>query len=102
MKRFLKKCAECWFIFEKSYQDGDDCFDIDECADGEHGCHDFANCTNFDGGFNCTCFEGFYGNGEECVDSDECAETGNDSGVGRSLHYKHIKITLNYLVLNTP
>ena len=40
--------------------------DIDECKLGTHLCHSNANCSNTDGGYNCTCMTGFSGNGTDC------------------------------------
>ena len=40
--------------------------EINEC-DGENDCHDYANCTNTVGSYNCTCNEGFEGNGINCI-----------------------------------
>ena len=37
-------------------------------------CDENAECENFAGGYNCTCFEGFSGDGFTCSDIDECAE----------------------------
>lgn len=42
------------------------CIDINECQDGTDNCHPNASCTNTDGGFECTCEEGYYGNGVNC------------------------------------
>ncbi|EAZ02290.1 hypothetical protein OsI_24390 [Oryza sativa Indica Group] len=36
------------------------CVDIDECGPGKHGCPDGMICTNFPGGYNCSCPEGEY------------------------------------------
>ncbi|CAB3981878.1 fibrillin-2-like isoform X46 [Paramuricea clavata] len=44
---------------------------IDEC-DGENDCHDYANCTNTVGSYNCSCNDGFEGNGTYCQDINEC------------------------------
>ena len=44
--------------------------DIDECSDGQHGCHDNATCANSEGGYECSCKTGFddvTGNGTVCV-----------------------------------
>ena len=37
--------------------------DIDECADKTHTCDNNAACSNYDGGYNCTCNDGFNGDG---------------------------------------
>lgn len=43
------------------------CFaDIDECANDLDNCHERAFCTDIDGDYECTCFEGFSGNGKKC------------------------------------
>uniref|UniRef100_I1Q527 Protein kinase domain-containing protein n=1 Tax=Oryza glaberrima TaxID=4538 RepID=I1Q527_ORYGL len=36
------------------------CIDIDECGPGKQGCPDGMICTNFPGGYNCSCPEGQY------------------------------------------
>lgn len=41
--------------------------DEDECALGTDNCADEATCTNFIGGFTCTCPSGFTGDGGTCV-----------------------------------
>jgi hypothetical protein len=40
--------------------------DVDECAEGSHGCHANATCTNTQGAYNCTCLRGHIGNGKYC------------------------------------
>ena len=40
--------------------------DVDECADGSAGCSADASCTNFAGGFTCTCNDGYDGDGTTC------------------------------------
>ena len=37
--------------------------DIDECLNRSHACDVTANCTNFDGSYDCTCKEGYTGDG---------------------------------------
>merc|ERR1712106_820644 len=54
------------------------------------GCHEFADCHNQDGDYNCTCIDGYEGDGFDCEDVDECveglhdcddnAECGNEAG----------------------
>ncbi|XP_046546610.1 protein disulfide isomerase Creld2-like isoform X2 [Haliotis rubra] len=47
--------------------------DVDECLDPDlNTC--LQNCTNTDGGFNCTCFEGYEEEGNNCTDVDECLD----------------------------
>ena len=40
--------------------------DMDECLEGIHDCNPHAYCTNDDGGYNCTCVNGYSGNGFTC------------------------------------
>jgi len=40
--------------------------DVDECADGSAGCSADASCTNFAGGFTCSCNDGYAGDGTIC------------------------------------
>ena len=40
--------------------------DINECASGAHSCSLFANCTNSNGSFSCSCLSGYMGNGMTC------------------------------------
>ena len=53
---------------------GRNCSDIDECADPAlNDCGtDNAECINIDGGFNCTCSDGYEGDGKICENIDEC------------------------------
>ena len=41
--------------------------DINECEQEIHSCSPYANCTDTDGSFNCTCREGFEGDGFNCT-----------------------------------
>ena len=41
--------------------------DINECELAIHSCSAYANCTDTDGSFNCTCREGFEGEGFNCT-----------------------------------
>ena len=41
--------------------------DIDECQIGEHDCHENAICVDDQGGYACSCHEGFSGNGTSCT-----------------------------------
>ena len=40
--------------------------DFNECELEIHSCSPYANCTDTDGSFNCTCREGFEGDGFNC------------------------------------
>ena len=46
--------------------DGRSCEDVDECATGEHNCHELGSCRNKVGSFECTCDTGTLGNGTYC------------------------------------
>lgn len=52
--------------------EGAECFNVDECAEGTHACHEDANCTDAPGTFDCECKDGFSGDGRHCTDDDEC------------------------------
>ena len=41
--------------------------DIDECDRGSHNCHSNAACNNTEGGYNCSCKEGYTGDGQNCT-----------------------------------
>ena len=75
------------------YGNGFVCTDSDECGDNPMGidengdeddlwmtneCHSNATCSNFAGGYNCTCEAGYRGDGFECEEIDECAEQTDD------------------------
>ena len=55
MGQFLPILIHCLFI----------CIDEDECCVGTF-CDMNATCSNYLGGFNCSCNEGFIGNGTDC------------------------------------
>ena len=40
--------------------------DEDECEMSKHNCHVNADCTNAEGGYECTCINGFNGDGFMC------------------------------------
>ena len=42
--------------------------DIDECASNNGGCPQ--NCTNYDGGFTCSCMRGYMATSGSCVGKD--------------------------------
>ena len=41
--------------------------DVDECAIGNHNCHDDATCYNTEGSYTCSCNIGYTGNGSFCT-----------------------------------
>ena len=41
--------------------------DVNECTQSTHNCHQNAVCQNTNGGFNCSCNNGFEGNGINCT-----------------------------------
>ena len=45
----------------------------DECALGEHSCHENALCTDTSAGYQCACKSGYEGDGKICNDVNECA-----------------------------
>ena len=50
-------------------------FDLNECEKkGKTPCDDKtrADCVNYEGGFNCSCKNGYDGDGHTCIDIDEC------------------------------
>ncbi|NUP07549.1 MAG: hypothetical protein HOW73_15990 [Polyangiaceae bacterium] len=58
----------------------DGCADIDECAGGLDDCSADATCLNDEGGFTCTCNDGFVGDGVDCSPIDG----GGGQGIGGS------------------
>ena len=48
------------------------CLDVDECL--TNCTSSGAVCINFEGGFNCSCENGYEWDGENCMDKDECLE----------------------------
>ena len=60
------------------------CLDIDECIEGSHNCDVNATCLDTDGGFYCTCNNGYTGSGT----------TGNCSGKKNKILAKKIYILL--------
>jgi hypothetical protein len=67
----LALCA-CDLGFYDTSGDGTLCTDLDECSSGDADCDDDAICTNLEGGYDCTCADGFSGDGFTCSDIDEC------------------------------
>ena len=59
-------------IYQCSESDGSlllNLADINECYEQSYDCHQNANCSNTDGGYECHCSGGYTGNGTECEGS---------------------------------
>ena len=39
--------------------------DVDECQTGSYSCHEFAQCVNVIGSYDCICQPGYTGDGEQ-------------------------------------
>ncbi|XP_073790160.1 nidogen-2 isoform X1 [Danio rerio] len=68
--QYLCQCA-------MGYQgDGQNCYDVDECAEGLSSCGPHSDCVNMPGGHHCHCQSGYEFDLDlhECVDIDECFE----------------------------
>ncbi|XP_066463646.1 fibulin-5 [Eleutherodactylus coqui] len=48
------------------------CVDIDECASDSHQCNPTQVCINTEGGYTCSCTEGYWLLEGQCLDIDEC------------------------------
>ena len=71
------------FICTDSDECGHDVMGVDENGDEDdlwntNDCHSNATCSNFAGGYNCTCEDGYRGDGFNCTEIDECAEMTDD------------------------
>ena len=60
---------------------GNDCVNIDECDTGHNTCHEYADCRDTDGSYDCKCKVGFTGDGLACDDVDECDDNNIFGGV---------------------
>ena len=60
---------------------GINCNDKDECATGQHNCHELGECQNEIGSFKCVCNKGTLGNGTYCEEFPRPGDT-----LARSLH----------------
>ncbi|XP_055612398.1 fibrillin-1 [Uranotaenia lowii] len=61
------------------------CQDVNECHEDNGGCTQA--CLNFEGGYRCSCFDGFepsHGDSKSCVDVDECSQ--NQAGCDHTCH----------------
>ncbi|KAM9829004.1 nidogen-2 [Syngnathus typhle] len=75
--------AQCIPLEDKAFQcrcgtgyrgDGQNCYDVDECAEGLSSCGAHSQCINLPGSHRCHCQSGYeFGfDGRTCVDMDEC------------------------------
>ena len=52
--------------------DGFECSNIDECATGTHNCPSNSQCEDEDGGFTCSCLNGFEHTSSNTLDGTQC------------------------------
>uniref|UniRef100_A0A8C6NRM3 Thrombomodulin n=1 Tax=Nothobranchius furzeri TaxID=105023 RepID=A0A8C6NRM3_NOTFU len=74
MMGHLSEISVCVCVsgFEPSL-DGTRCVDVDECAEEEDSCtEEGEECVNTDGGYECTCMEGFEEEDGACVNASIC------------------------------
>ena len=69
--------CNCIDGYKKPANGNNVCKDVDECSDGTHNCHEFANCGNFPGSFECSCKDGTTGDGTACEQVNECEGENN-------------------------
>ncbi|XP_056349494.1 fibulin-5 isoform X2 [Oenanthe melanoleuca] len=60
----------CRFGFQ--LDENNQCADIDECASDSHQCNPTQICINTEGGYTCSCTEGYWLLEGQCLDIDEC------------------------------
>ena len=58
--------------------DGFNCTNIDECTVGTHYCDEYAHCTDTDGSFFCTCYDGYETLEDAISGLDYCRNTACD------------------------
>ncbi|XP_038630474.1 fibulin-5 isoform X2 [Scyliorhinus canicula] len=58
--------------FGYTQDDNNNCVDIDECTSGTHQCNPSQICINTEGGYSCSCNEGYWLVDGQCMDIDEC------------------------------
>ncbi|XP_005986648.1 fibulin-5 [Latimeria chalumnae] len=62
--------SPCRFGYQMD--DNNECIDIDECATDTHQCNPTQLCINTEGGYTCSCTEGYWLIEGQCLDIDEC------------------------------
>uniref|UniRef100_A0A8C0V7B5 Fibulin-5 n=1 Tax=Cyanistes caeruleus TaxID=156563 RepID=A0A8C0V7B5_CYACU len=60
----------CRFGFQ--LDENNQCADVDECASDSHQCNPTQICINTEGGYTCSCTEGYWLLEGQCLDIDEC------------------------------
>ncbi|XP_042316517.1 fibulin-5 [Sceloporus undulatus] len=60
----------CRFGYQMS--DSNQCVDVDECASESHQCNPTQICINTEGGYTCSCTDGYWLLEGQCLDIDEC------------------------------
>ena len=63
LENLLNFTVEIWRCL---FLDMDECEPVGDVPFGNN-CHDYANCTNTKGSFQCTCHTGYSGDGVICV-----------------------------------
>uniref|UniRef100_A0A6I8PAP8 Developmental arteries and neural crest EGF-like protein n=1 Tax=Ornithorhynchus anatinus TaxID=9258 RepID=A0A6I8PAP8_ORNAN len=58
--------------FGYQMDEGNQCVDIDECASDSHQCNPTQICINTEGGYTCSCTDGYWLLEGQCLDIDEC------------------------------
>ncbi|XP_051874723.1 fibulin-5 [Pristis pectinata] len=58
--------------FGYTVDENNNCVDIDECTAGTHQCNPSQICINTEGGYSCSCTEGYWLSDGQCMDIDEC------------------------------
>ncbi|XP_020614869.1 matrilin-2-like [Orbicella faveolata] len=65
--------SQCVFILLSSLITRANCSsDINECQSLADACHKDAYCSNYHGGYKCTCVSGYSGNGTVCIAPEKC------------------------------
>ncbi|EHA99983.1 Fibulin-5 [Heterocephalus glaber] len=58
--------------FGYQMDEGNQCVDVDECATDSHQCNPTQICINTEGGYTCSCTDGYWLLEGQCLDIDEC------------------------------
>ncbi|XP_032883556.1 fibulin-5 isoform X1 [Amblyraja radiata] len=58
--------------FGYTVDSNNNCADVDECTAGTHQCNPSQICINTEGGYSCSCTDGYWLTDGQCMDIDEC------------------------------